>query len=78
MCYLSLLVFFIYRFQPATCNGFHNVLMISIDLNSIPVLNIHGAGFCCITNVISKSEIINLLQNADLIEKSGTLSNIIF
>ena len=51
--------------------------MISIDLNSIPVLNIHGADFCCIINVISKSEIINLLQNADLIEKSETLSNII-
>ena len=66
-----------YRFQPAIFNGFHNVL-ISIDLSRIPVLNIHGADFCCMTNVISKSEIINLLQNADFIEKSGTLSNIIF
>ena len=32
--------------------------------------------YCSITSRISKSEVINLLKNADLVEKSGTLQNI--
>ena len=36
--------------------------MISIDLNSIAIFNIHGVDYRCIINVISKSEDINLLK----------------
>ena len=35
-------------------------LMISIDLNSIATLNIHGIDCQCIINGISKSEAINI------------------
>ena len=37
------------------------------------ILNIKGADYCCIINRISKSEVVNLLQNTDLSEKNGTL-----
>ena len=43
--------------------------MASINFNNIPILNIHDV----IVNGISKSEVVNLLRNADLCEKSGTL-----
>ena len=42
--------------------------MISVDINSVTFLNIHGADYCCIINEISKSEAINPLKNADLSE----------
>ena len=42
-------------------------------LSDIAILNIKGADYCCIISGISKSEAINLMQNIDLTEKSGTL-----
>ena len=54
-------------------NDCHHVLMMSINLNDIVILNIKGADYCCIINRISKSEVVNLLQNTDLSEKTGTL-----
>ena len=48
-----------FRFQPTSCNGRH-VLMMSIDINSIAILNIHGVDYGCIITGISKSEAINL------------------
>ena len=46
--------------------------MMSMSLSDIAVLNIKGSDYCCIISLISKNEAINLLQNADLTEKSGT------
>ena len=47
--------------------------MMSVNLSDIAILNIKGADYRCIIGLISKNEAINLLQNADLTEKSGTL-----
>ena len=47
--------------------------MISINLSDIAILNIKGSDYCCIISLISQNEAINLLQHADLTEKSGTL-----
>ena len=45
----------------------------SINLSDIAILNIKGSDYCCIISVMSKNKTINLLQNADLTEKSGKL-----
>ena len=45
--------------------------MVSINLNDIVIFNILSI-YCCIINRIGKSEAVNLLQNADSGEKSGT------
>ena len=45
----------------------------TVNLSDIAILNIKGSDYCCIISLISKNEAINLLQNADLTEKSGTL-----
>ena len=42
-------------------------------ISNIAILNIKGSDYPCIISLISKTETINLMQNADLIEKSGTL-----
>ena len=44
-----------------------------MNLRDIAILNIKGFDYRCIISLISKNEAINLLQNADLTEKSRTL-----
>ena len=50
--------------------------MMSINLSSIAISNIKCSDYRCIISLISKNEAINLMQNADLTEKNGTLQNI--
>ena len=47
--------------------------MISLNLSDIFILNIKGSDYRCVIRLISKNEAVNLMQNADLTEKSGTL-----
>ena len=47
--------------------------MMSINLNDIAVLNFEASDYLCIISLISKSDAINLMQIADLTEKSGAL-----
>ena len=56
-------------FKPTFRNGCHDLLMTSIDLNDITILNIHGVDYCCIITGSPKSEVMDLLINADSNEK---------
>ena len=44
-----------------------------MNLSDFAILNIKGSDYLCIISLISKNEVINLIQNADLTEKSRTL-----
>ena len=50
-----------FKFQQNDCNRCHDLLMISMDLTAI--LSIKGSDYHCITNGISKTEAINLMEN---------------
>lgn len=75
MRYLPLLILLDkeFRFPPTACNGCHDVLTMSIDINNITILDIYGVDYRCIIHGIGKSEAIKLSRNADLSEKSGSL-----
>ena len=62
-----------FKFQPNVCSTCHDLLMLSMNLSNIANLNIKSSDYCCIINLRSKIEAINLMQNADLTEKSRTL-----
>ena len=62
-----------FKFQSYVCNGWHGLLIMSMSLSGIAILSIKGSDNLCIISGISKSEAINLMQNIDLTEKSGTL-----
>ena len=47
----------------------HDVLMLFMIVNDIPIINICSAKYCCIIAGITKSEVINLSRNTDLSEK---------
>ena len=74
MCSISHCWYFLnysFKFQPNVCYSCNDLLM-SINLNYIVILSIKGSDYRCIISLISKKEAINLLQNANLTEKSGT------
>ena len=62
----------VFKFPADVCNGYHDLLMISMKLSDIAILNIKDANYCCIINRINKNVAINLMQNIDLTRKSKT------
>ena len=60
-----------FKFQADICNGCDDVFMISINLNDIFYFKYLWCSFCVI-NGISKSDVVDLLGNANLSEKSVT------
>ena len=59
----------VFKFQPDVCNRRHDVLTMSINLSDIAILNINGVDYRIITRA-SKCEAIDLLEKADLKEKT--------
>ena len=47
--------------------------MIFMNLSDIAILNIKGSEYRCIITLINKNEAIDLMRNADLTKKTGTL-----
>ena len=45
----------------------------SMKVSAIAISNFKVSDYCCIISLISKNETINVMQNAHLIEKNGTL-----
>ena len=73
ICHYWYFLNYSFKFQPNVCNRCHDLLMMSINLRKIAILSIEGSDYRCIINLISKTEAINLMQNANLTEKSRTL-----
>ena len=44
-----------------------------MTLSDVAILNIESADYCCIISRISKSEVMKLIKNFNLTEKSITL-----
>ena len=61
-----------FKFQPNVCNRCNDLLMMSIKFSDSAILSIKVSAYCCIISLISKNEALNLIQNADLTEKSRT------
>ena len=70
-----------FKFQPDVWDRCHDVLMMLchdllmmvINHSNIAILKVNGDDYCCIISGTSKSEVINLLPNTDLKEKSRIL-----
>ena len=73
VCHYWYFLNFSFKFQPNVCSRCHGLLMMSMNLSDIAILNIKDSDYRCIISLISKNEAINLTQNSDLTEKSGTV-----
>ena len=73
ICHYWYFLNFSFKFLPNICNRCHDLLMMSMNLSDVSILNITGSDYCCIISLISKMKTIDLIQNADLTKKIGTL-----
>ena len=62
-----------FKFQPNVYDRCHDLLMMPMSLRDIVILNIKSGDYCCFISGISKSEDKNLMQNANLTRRRGTL-----
>ena len=77
MRYLSLRIFLEkwFKFQSYACSECHESLMMPINLNGVAVLNRECVDYCCNIYRSWKSEVINLLQNANLTQNKEYCKN---
>ena len=73
ICHYSYFLNKRFKFQPNVCNGYHHLVILSMNLSCVAILNIKGSDYRCIISGISKNEAINLMQKVDLTKKSRTL-----
>ena len=50
-----------FEFETCACNGCHDLLMASTNLDDTAILNVNSVDCSCIINGISKNEVANLL-----------------
>ena len=62
-----------FKFQPNVCSKCHNLLILFMNLSDITILNIKDSYSRYIISRISKNEVINLMQIANLTEKIEAL-----
>ena len=60
------------KFHPNVCNRCNDLLMMSMNLSDIAILNIKDSDYHYIISGTSKSETVNLMQNAYLTVRGGT------
>ena len=72
VCHYRYFLNYSFKFKPNVCNRCYDLVMMSMNLSNIAILDIKGSDYCCIVGLISKNKAINVMQNADLTEKSGT------
>ena len=73
ICHYWYFLNYSFKFQPNVSNRCHDLLMIQMKLSNIGILNIKSSDYRCIISLITKKEVINLIKNTDLTEKTGTL-----
>ena len=73
ICHYWYFLYYSFKFQPNACSRCYDLLMMSMNLSDIAILNIKGSDYRCIISLISKTEAINLMLNADLTERTRVL-----
>ena len=53
-----------FKYEPYVCNGCHDILVMTYELKNIEILNVKGVDYRCILWVISKNQVVNILNNS--------------
>ena len=48
ICHYCYFLNYSFKFQPNVCNRYHNLLMMSMNLNDIAILNVKGFDYRCV------------------------------
>ena len=56
-----------FKFQDSVCHGLHDLTMLNFNLSDVTIITVKNVDYRCIIHNISKSEAINLLESAVLV-----------
>ena len=70
ICHYWYFLNFNFNIQVNICNRCHDLLMISMNLSDIAILIIKGSDYRCSISLISKKEVINIIQSGELTKES--------
>ena len=55
-----------YAYEPEVCNGCHNILMITYELENIAIPNVKGVDYWCVLWNITRNDAANRSNNSKL------------
>ena len=72
---MSLVVFLDkgFQYEPYFCNGCHDLVQKAINFNDIAIVSIKGNDYRISFWYMSKDDVINVMKNPNLNEKTGLL-----
>ena len=59
-----------FKYEPYLCNGFHDLIQKAISFNDAAIVSIKGSDYGIHFWYMSKDDLINIIKNSDLDEKS--------
>ena len=61
-----------FSFKDYVCNGCHDLTILSVNINDVPIITVKDVDYRCIIHNITKSQAINLLKNSVLEDHGHT------
>ena len=62
-----------FSYGPYLCNGCHDMSLKAVSMQNLTIVNHNGKHYCVNFAFISKKDTYNLIENATIIDKKGTL-----
>ena len=62
-----------FNYGPYLCNGCYNMSLKAVSMQNLAIINHNGNHHCVNFTFISKKHAHNLIKNATIIDKKGTL-----
>ena len=62
-----------FNYEPYLCNGCHDLMQKAMNFNGVAIVSIKGNNYRIYFWYMSKDDIINMLNNSSLYEKTGVL-----
>ena len=62
-----------FSYGPFLCNGCYDMSLKAVSMQNLTIINHNGNHFCVNFTFISKKDAYNLIKNATIIDKKGTL-----
>ena len=62
-----------FKYEPYICNGCHDLMEKGMNFNDVGIVSVNGNDYGIHFWYISKKDTINIMNNSNLNEKSGSL-----
>ena len=73
MCHFSYFLDKNFNYERCLCNGCHDMNMKAVSMNNLGVVYVRGSAYRINFAFMSKTDAVNLMKNAVIMDKRGTL-----